>query len=341
MNNIKVLDCTLRDGGYVNNWEFGQENARLMLRLLEASKADVIELGFMRNESYRPDRAIFNSIDQVSRFIGKKDEKVLYSVLVEMANYFPPEMLQPVCPDGPDIIRYSFWKRKIEDAFDYCRKIVEKGYRLGVQPTRVEQYSEEEFAQMCIHFSTLKPYAIYIVDTFGLLEKNDVIRYAEIADEYVGDNIRIGYHSHNNMGQAFANATAFAERNWKHDIILDASVFGMGRGAGNLNHEMIANYLNCNNGKQYNRIPLYQIWDLVLCDIYKKLPWGYHIIYFCAAANHCNPNYATELIKAGIPTAEAYQIISGITGEDKYLFNREMIEERMNQFFSQCSTGTL
>ncbi|MEQ8155648.1 MAG: aldolase catalytic domain-containing protein [Clostridiaceae bacterium] len=327
MGKFRILDCTLRDGGYVNNWEFGYENIIGIKQKLELSGPDVLELGFMRNEPYQPNRAVYNSVDQVTKIIGEKRPDKIYSALIEMANYFPPELLAHRTPEGPDLMRYSFWKRKLDDAYDYCKIIVDKGYKLGVQPTRIEQYTDEEFASVCERFSELNPYAIYIVDTFGLLKKKDLIRYAKIADEYVKPGILIGYHAHNNMQQAFSNATTFVELGLKHDIILDASVYGMGRGAGNLNLEMITNYLNENNGTNYNLKPVFEIWDEYLHEIYNKLPWGYALEYFVAASLECNPNYASYYMdKPGLKIKDVYEIFQSIQGADKYLYSNEKAE---------------
>jgi len=322
---IAVLDCTLRDGGYVNNWEFGKENIPYVIDRLVAAGADILELGFMRDEPYHPDRSIYNSIKQIESFIGKKDNKKIYSALIEMANYYPLDLLEPRRPSGPDLMRYSFWLRCIDEAYQYAEEIVSKGYLLGVQPTRVEQYSDDQFAAMCERFSKLKPYAIYIVDTFGLLTKEQLIHYALIADKYVDDGIRVGYHAHNNMQQAFANATAFVSLGLKHNLVIDASVYGMGRGAGNLNLELLCNYLNQLEPNRFSIAAITDIWDHVLQDIYKRLPWGYSLAYFLVAANHCNPNYASYYTgkHPDLKIADLNRIIQCIEGADKYLYSDE------------------
>ena len=242
MNSVKVLECTLRDGGYVNNWDFGKENIINITKNLEKSNADIIEMGFIRDEKYNENRAVYNSNKQLDEIIGTKKKNTIYAALVEMANYYPIEKFEDRGKGGIDAIRYSFWKRKIDEAYEYASKIVDKGYKLCVQPTRVEQYTEKEFAKMIEQFSKLKPYAIYIVDTFGLLKKEDVIKYAKVADEYLSKDIILGYHAHNNMQQAFSNVTSFIEMDMDRKIMVDASIYGMGRGAGNLNLEMIYNY---------------------------------------------------------------------------------------------------
>ena len=328
MGNVKVLDCTLRDGGDVNNWEFGENNIQNICEKLEQTNVDIIELGFMRDVNYDPNKSLFRTIEQANHVIRSQKENIIYSALVEMANPYPLELLEQKKEGGVELLRYSFWKRCIDEAYEYASKIREKGYQLGVQPTRVEQYSDEEFGLMCRRFSALKPFAIYIVDTFGLLTKEQLIRYARIADENVGDGIRVGYHSHNNMQQAFSNATTFIEMGLQHDVVIDASIYGMGRGAGNLNLEMICNYLNAITPHRFAETPIYQAWDDCLHEIYSRLPWGYSLEYFIAAANQCNPNYPYYYKKQypKMSVEQLKRIFDLITGEDKYLYSEAKAE---------------
>lgn len=328
MNDIKVLDCTLRDGGYVNDWRFGQRHIHSVRQKLETAGADIIELGFMRDEPYDPDRAVYDSIDPLLPIIGQKKEGTIYSALIEMANFFPPDRLAPRRADGPDLMRYSFWMRCLDEAYEYCQGIVDKGYLLGVQPTRVEQYSDEQFAAMCRRFSQLQPFAIYIVDTFGLLTKEQLIRYARIADENVGEGIRVGYHAHNNMQQAFSNATTFIELGLEHDIVLDASVYGMGRGAGNLNLELIGSFINAKQPGRFDISAMTDIWDETLRDIHERLPWGYSLEYFLVAAAQCNPNYASFFLQEhpDMKVSHLCRVLEGIRGSDKYLYSAALAE---------------
>lgn len=327
MAHIRVLDCTLRDGGYVNNWEFGEEAIRGTIRDLEQTGVDMIEIGFMRDEAYTRDRSIYNSVAQCADIIGEKKPGTVYCALIEMANYFPPELLAPCDGRGPDALRYSFWKRLMDDAYDYCRMIKSRGYRLCVQPTRVEQYSDEDFAEMVKRFGELEPYALYIVDTFGLLRKRDVLRYAEIADRLLPPDTILGYHVHNNMGQALCNAVAFAELPLKHTRQMDASIYGMGRGAGNLFLEQLALYLREEFGQELRLEPVLHAWDTWISKIFARLPWGYSTHSFLTAAAACNPNYASDFTARGLPAAEVWDIVrEGLTGPDKYLYAAEKTE---------------
>lgn len=332
MNSVKVLECTLRDGGYVNNWDFGKENIINITKNLEKSNADIIEMGFIRDEKYSENRAVYNSNKQLDEIIGTKKKNTIYAALVEMANYYPIEKFEDRGKGGIDAIRYSFWKRKIDEAYEYASKIVDKGYKLCVQPTRVEQYTEKEFAKMIEQFSKLKPYAIYIVDTFGLLKKEDVIKYAKVADEYLSKDIILGYHAHNNMQQAFSNVTSFIEMDMDRKIMVDASIYGMGRGAGNLNLEMIYNYLNSKGDNNYKLEPILETWDEVISKIYEEKKWGYTIPYFLAASMHLNPNYASYMMnKKDLSVNQINNIFENIKGDDKFLYN----DTKAEQFYEE------
>ena len=337
---IHILDCTLRDGGYVNQWRFGREGISGIVRSLERAGIDLIECGFLRDEPWSPDRSVYRTPGDFARAIGEKTPGHMYVALAEMANYYPPELLGRRDENGPDAIRYSFWMRLLDDAVDYAGRIVDRGYRLCVQPTRVEQYSDDQFANMIRRFNPMKPYALYIVDTFGLLRKKDLIRYARIADETLDADARLGYHAHNNMQQAFANAVAFAELDLRHDKMLDASIFGMGRGAGNLNTELLADYLNDSHGAGYDIPPLIQAYDRWLAPIRRESPWGYSIPYFMAASMALNPNYPWYYEnQTDLGAARIVEIMAEIQGDDKFLYSPDKARKYMESYLDEEATS--
>ena len=135
---IKLLDCTLRDGGYINNWEFGLDNIKKSIAELENAGVDIIELGFLKNESYQNDRTVFNSVNQIKELIPSKKKGIDYAAMIEVVNPIPLEMVEERTDDGIDIIRVIVWKTKhdengnvvdaLEEGYNYCKGIVEKGY---------------------------------------------------------------------------------------------------------------------------------------------------------------------------------------------------------------------
>lgn len=327
MNKIQILDCTLRDGGYVNDWRFGKETISAVKNALSQVGVTIAELGFLRDEPYDCDRSIFNHIAQPEAIVGQEKEATIYAGLIEMANYFPEEKLTEYQGGKVRAIRYSFWKRLIDDAYDYCAMIRDKGYLLCCQPTRVEQYSETEFAQMCVRFGKLDPYAVYIVDTFGLITKAELEKYARIANDNLPDGIVLGYHAHNNMNQAFENAKAFIDLDLGNRTKqLDATIGGIGRGAGNLALEQLLEYLNKQTGASYDLDPILEVRDHSILKIKEEHQWGYNSVYQLVAENRCNPNYALYFLNRSMDESQVRKALSLIEGENKYLYSDEKAE---------------
>ena len=305
MGSIRLLDCTLRDGGFVNDWRFGVEAIPNIIRDLERSGIEAIEIGFLKNEPYQPGRVVFNDVEQIKQTIGKKKPGVLYSVMCELVTPLPLDRIPPAEADGLDLIRMMLWKTKrldngdvvdaLQDGYTYCKALVDKGYRLCIQPVRVDQYSDDEFVSMLHQFSELDPLAIYIVDSWGTQNPENMLHYMNIADQVMPKHIALGYHGHNSMMQALSIAQALLWKNYSRDIMIDASVHGIGRSAGNLHSELIAKYLNDEYEKHYEVAPILQIYENYIQKIRQTESWGYSIPYFLTAAYNCNPAYAKYL----------------------------------------------
>jgi 4-hydroxy 2-oxovalerate aldolase len=126
----------------------------------------------------------------------------------------------------------------------------------------------------------------------------DVHRIYSIINHNLDSNIKIGFHSHNNLQLSFANAQLFISEGLKREggVIIDSSIYGMGRGAGNLSTELITQYINQTYGHKYDPLPLLNVADVYLSQIYMKTPWGYSIPYYLSAVNNCHPNYSNYLM---------------------------------------------
>ena len=334
---IKLLDCTLRDGGYVNNWEFGKKNIIEITRQLEKTNVDIIEIGFLKNEPHNEDRTVFNKIEQISAVIPNKKPGILYAAMIDAMNPIPLNQIQDRDENTIDIIRVMVWKSKhdennnvvdcLQAGFEYCKKVVEKGYKLCVQPARVNQYSDSEFIEMIKLFQQLDPMAIYVVDSWGTLNAEQIIHYVELAEKTMKPSIALGYHGHNNMLQAYGAATTFANFNTKRDLFIDASVYGIGRCAGNLNLEIIANYLNCYKGTKYKISPITTIYEKFIREIRDKYNWGYSIPYFITGKANCHPNYANYLcFEKGMDCITFEHLVSRLQGDDKVLFSKKLAD---------------
>jgi 4-hydroxy 2-oxovalerate aldolase len=173
----------------------------------------------------------------------------------------------------------------------------------------------------------LKPFAFYLVDTLGSLYKNDLLRMFYLINHNLNEDIAIGFHSHNNLQLSFANAMTLLEIHTSRHIIIDSSLFGMGRGAGNLNTELITHFINSNIDNRYNIIPLLELIDDIILKIYYKSPWGFSVPYYLASIRGVHPSYAAYLInKDSVPLPQIEKILNKLPVENRHLYNKANID---------------
>lgn len=329
MNNIFLLDCTLRDGGYVNNWNFGKNEIFAIKEGLETSGVDILELGFMRDEKLDENLTIFPSIEAVNTLLGTKLEGITYSAMIEAFNPFPLEKLSPWAKEGTDLIRICIWKRCMDEHMGYCKAVADKGYKITIQPSRVEQYNKDEFIDMLKRSNELHPYAVYVVDTWGTQSSMQICRYLELADTYLDAGIKVGYHGHNNKLQALSCAQAALNMNLSRDLCIDASIMGMGRGAGNLNTEVIMDYLNENHNKHFNTDQTIKVFNTCLKQTYEKDPWGYSMYYYLSSTYGCNPNFATYFSEKKYGEDKFRELLNSMTEQEKICFSPVFVEKKL------------
>jgi len=313
MNKVRVLDCTLRDGGYVNNWDFGRENIKKIISKLADANIEIIECGFLTNKiQYNVDCSKFDTVERIAEFLPKNRRNL---EIVCMVNYgeYTLEDLPDYDGSSIDGIRVAFHKKDLNGALEFCKGISEKGYKLFMQPMVSVSYADTEFINLIESANEIKPYAFYIVDSFGVMKRKDLMRLYYLVDHNLEEDICVGYHSHNNIQLSYSNAQALVDLKTKRELIIDSSVFGMGRGAGNLNTELFIEYLNDTNGGNYKSKTLLQIIDQVLNNIYLSSYWGYSLPHYISAKHNCHPNYASYLADKDTLTVEDISnILSGI-----------------------------
>lgn len=148
-----------------------------------------------------------------------------------------------------------------------------------------------------------------------------------LVDHNLADGIRVCFHSHNNLQQSFTNAAALINCKTKREIVIDVSVMGMGRGAGNLNAELMISHLNENYDAEYDLLPILKIADEHISKIFARTPWGYNLPYFLAASVKCHPNYASYLIDKQTISVEAINaILLRIPDDKKAAYDEELIK---------------
>ena len=144
MADIKLLDCTLRDGGYVNSWQWGFGSARRIIQTLTRAGVDVVEVGFLRNvDGYDPDVTVCNTIEELNRLLPDEGQRghTMYSGMAMRSNYDIAK-LSPYDGHGIEIIRITAHDYDIKDGMDFARRIKELGYKVSINPINIMGYRD-------------------------------------------------------------------------------------------------------------------------------------------------------------------------------------------------------
>lgn len=333
-NRVKLLDCTLRDGGYVNDWNFGYDNLISIFERLADSGIDIIEIGFL--DDRRPfdiNRSIMPNSDSVEKIYGKLNRKG--SMVVGMIDFGTCDIsnIRPCSESYLDGIRVIFKKHLREPALAFCAQLKALGYKVFSQLVSVTSYSDEEMLDLIRLANEVEPYAVSMVDTYGLMHQNNLSHYFDILDANLKPGIRLGYHAHNNFQMGYANCIAMLAKQTEREILVDGSLYGMGKSAGNAPIELIAMHMNHVYGKNYNISQLLEAIDANVLQFYKPATWGYNMFYYIAAFNDCHPNYVQYLMdKRTLSVKSINDILASLEGDKKLLYDKKYIEELYQKY---------
>lgn len=304
---LKLLDCTLRDGGQCleSNQKYGIQTKtftnREKIKIAEEirdSGTDIIEIGCLSETAERTKEnvAIYKSIQEISAFLPDR----INSSQIYTGVYVNPETPESHIPKHSDefidgtrvILRYSELRRSLE----FCSMLRDKGYRVFIQPMLTMRYSDEDIRLLIEYANNIQAEALYIVDSFGYMEETDIKRIYEMYAKGLESNIQIGFHAHNNMENALSNVKFFVEELVDRNCIIDSCAMGMGQGAGNLQTEVAVNYLNTKFDSKYKMENI-----LNVCDILDKFKdhdmesWGYSALRFIPAIHKTAYKYAVAM----------------------------------------------
>lgn len=336
-----ILDCTLRDGGYVNNWEFNNKTTGFIIKSLIDAKVDYIECGYISNTKViESESTYFESFDQINKIIkniypNEKLEKTNFCIMLNRGEYdvnsFPDNTIDNIV----NIIRFAFHKKDLHQAFEDTKILLKKGYKVFAQPMVTQLYTQEELIETINLFNTIDINALYIVDSFGNMTNHDFTRLMKLFDENMKDGVSLGYHSHNNLQLAFSNAIKFLEAEIKRPILLDSSIFGMGRGAGNLNTELVATHFNSQYESKYLISPLLETMDSYLHKLHKTYYWGYSIEHYISAVVNCHPSSASYLLKKkNLSIIEIQNVLNSLNYDQRNKYDKSILDEAVSKYLT-------
>lgn len=335
MKNIKILDCTLRDGGRIIDCRFEDNVIAELTKKLTEANIDIIEMGFLRDTKlveYHGNSTFFTDTAQLAPFLPQNKRNAMYTAFIDFDMYDFSKLEQ--C-DGNSVtgIRVGFTKKQFMRQYEELKRslitVKEKGYALFIQGVNTLAYSDRELLDVVDLVNEIGPYSYGIVDTYGGMYLDDMVHLYNLVEHNLASDICIDIHSHNNFQLSFAFAQEIIRlANDKRQIILDATLNGMGKCAGNLNTELIADFLARKKIYDYDTDIILDAIDRYLYPIRKSCEWGYSIPAFMAGIYKAHPNniiYLTE--KYRLNSKDIKYIISGIDGETRQRYDYENIQE--------------
>jgi len=328
MGEIKLLDCTLRDGGYINDWNFGHDNLVSVFERLVDAGVDIIEIGFLDDRrEFDINRSIMPDTDSVGKIFGELDRK--QAMVVGMIDYGTCALsnISPAKDSFLDGIRVIFKKHLREQAMAYCGELKKLGYKVFAQLVSVTSYDDDEMLDLVRLANHYKPYAVSMVDTYGLMHQNNLLHYFKLLDDNLDPEIGLGYHAHNNFQMGYANCIAMLSNKIERTMVVDGTIYGMGKSAGNAPIELIAMHMNHALGKDYRISQMLEAIDSNIIQFYTPAAWGYNMFYYLAASNDCHPNYVSYLMeKRTLSVKSINEILGKLEGEKKLLYDKNYIE---------------
>lgn len=334
MGKISLLDCTLRDGGNVNNCRFGSQNINDIIHGLVDSGIDIIEIGFLRDELYNPDRSVYACCEDIRSVISGVDG-VKFVAMIEqkedISKQFSLEKVALLKDAGLDFLRITVWEWKLEEHLEYCKRVKDMGIELSVQPTAVVEYTDDRFIKLLKLVNEIKPFSLYLVDTWGTELPGKIRHLAEMADQVLDPDIVLGYHGHNNKMQGLACLETILGMNLSRQILCDGSIGGMGKGPGNLQTEVIAELLNKETNSKYDVDRLCILYTNNVRDFFHEEPWGYSLYYFIGSKYAVHQNIAAYFQQMDYGEDVFLKFAQSLKGREKNVFNREFTENRLKE----------
>lgn len=327
---IKLLDCTLRDGAYVVDARFGTPAIKGIISKLTEAKADIIECGWLKDKPHEEGTSFYHVPDDIRPYLINKDKDITYVVMIDWNRY--DTSVLPTCDhETIDAVRVVFPHGKHKEGIEIAAEIRDKGYDIYLQAANTLAYTDEDLVELAKSVNTLHPKAISIVDTFGAMYESDLDRITDILDENLDGDIAMGFHSHNNQQLSFALTSHFAERlkGKERSCILDATLCGMGRGAGNTTTELIASYMNRRLSCAYDMNAILDAIDTYMQYFLENYSWGYSTPYFIAGLYCCHVNNIAYLLKNHRTNSrDMRNIIESMDPSDRRQYDYDLLEEK-------------
>lgn len=333
MKNIMILDCTLRDGAQVNSARFGEHAIKDITSNLVAAGIDIVECGFLKKCEFEAGRTYYPQPSYMIPYLPNKHNDTMFAALMDFGRY-DVDKLEPYKGDSVDIIRISFFEWDLGRVGSFIKTVQEKGYLVSIQPMDTFSYTDYDLEKLVELANETAPFMLSMVDTYSVADEDDIDRVYSKYQSGIENNIKIGFHSHNNRLNSFGLAKHFIGISADDsNIVCDASLFGMGRGAGNLNTEIIAEYLCRNKSKHYNMNNLLDMIDKYILDYKETYEWGYSMPMLYAGLTGSHVFTASYLAKKhGVTSYDLKCMLERLDEHKKKRYDYDYLDEVYNDY---------
>jgi len=291
---IKVLDCSIRDGGLINDHLFEDGIVKAVYETCVAAGVDYVELGYKGDKKiFAPDKYgawKFCNEDDVRRIVGDNDTPTKISVMADAEKCDYKNDILPKDQSAIDVIRVATYIHQIPTAINMINDAHDKGYEVTANLMALSVIQDRELGRALEILAESPVDVIVVVDSYGALYSEQIRSYIR---QYVkavkGTGKEVGIHAHNNQQLAFGNTIEAiicgANR-------LDATIMGIGRGAGNCPMELLLSFLR---NPKFNLRPILQCIEDHFLPLRREIEWGAMIPYIITAYFNQHPRSAIEL----------------------------------------------
>lgn len=333
---VILLDCTLRDGAYIVNAEFGTPAIKGVIRRLQEANLEIIECGWLKNAPHREGTTYYHVPDDIRPYLLEKNENALLVAMIDWDRYDLSNL--PLCDhETINAIRVVFPREHFREGIALGKMIHEKGYQVFFQASNTLAYSDAELEELADAINASDACSLSVVDTFGAMDYEDMDRIVGKLDEKLRPDIMLGFHSHNNRQMSFAMSQIFVQKLYgKRKVVVDASLCGMGRGAGNTTTELMASFLNKKYHTGYDMNVILDTIDTYMESFQSRYTWGYSTPYFIAGTYCAHVNNISYLMDNHRTSAlEMHSIISSLSEDQRSKYDYDLLEQKYLEYRNQ------
>jgi len=290
---IKVLDCTIRDGGLINNHYFTDEFVRAVYKAVSEAKIDYMEMGYRASRQMSPPSKYgawkYCDDDKIREIIDGIESETKISIMID-AHRIQEQEFKPVDQSPVDVIRVATYVKDVDKAIAACQRVHDLGYETTINIMALSKENEFDLVEALDQLAKTPAETIYIVDSYGYFFSEQIHYMADLYFKHLPGK-RIGIHCHNNQQLAFANTIEGIRKGCN---LVDGSLFGIGRGAGNCPLELIMGFLK---NPKFRLDPILKVIQDYMIPIREELEWGYLIPFMITGILNRHPEVAIKMRK--------------------------------------------